>query len=118
MPFLALPVFNCTRSSIVAKSRMFLKFAKFQKVRTERNKRLLLCLLPSADDVQTSPGAGSRCKGTIFFGEMQENGEKIAIFSLEAGDTRILFGAINKEGGDYSDWRRVEMMKAYNEPQG
>ena len=88
---------------------------------------------------------------------MQENGEKIAIFSLEAGDTRmifgtmnkerrglvggkspsteaiaggrllrsleagdtrILFGAINKEGGDYSDWRRVEMMKAYNEPQG
>ena len=73
MPFLALPVFNCTRSSIVAKSRMFLKFAKFQKVRTERNKRLLLCLLPSADDVQTSPGAGSRCKGTIKFADVQEN---------------------------------------------
>ena len=32
-----------------------LKVAKFQDVRTERNKRLLLCLLPSADDVQTSP---------------------------------------------------------------
>ena len=32
-----------------------LKVAKFQGVRTERNKRLLLCLLPSADDVQTSP---------------------------------------------------------------
>ena len=32
-----------------------LKVAKFQDVRTERNKRLLLCPLPSADDVQTSP---------------------------------------------------------------
>ena len=79
-----MPVFNCTRSSIVAKSRMFLKFAKFQKVRTERNKRLLLCLLPSADDVQTSPGAGSRCKGTIKFADVQENTDFFfAIFNLE-----------------------------------
>ena len=37
------------------------------------------------------------CKDTEFLGEMQENGEKIAIFSLEAGDTRMIFGAINKE---------------------
>ena len=29
-----------------------LKVAKFQGVRTERNKRLLLCLLPSAVDVR------------------------------------------------------------------
>ena len=48
-----------------------LKVAKFQDVRTERNKRLLLCLLPSADDVQTSLGAGSRCKGTIKFADVQ-----------------------------------------------
>ena len=32
-----------------------LKVAKFRSVRTERNKRLLICLFPSADDVQTSP---------------------------------------------------------------
>ena len=41
-----------------------LKVAKFQDVRTERNKRLLLCLLPSADDVQTSPAQVHGCKGT------------------------------------------------------
>ena len=61
-----------------------LKVAKFQGVRTERNKRLLLCLLPSADDVQTSPGAGSRCKGTIKFADVQENTDFFfAIFNLE-----------------------------------
>ena len=74
-----------------------LKVAKFQDVRTERNKRLLLCLLPSADDVQTSPGAGSRCKGTIIFGEMQENGEKNRHFQFRGGRSRMIFGAINKE---------------------
>ena len=40
---------------------------------------------------QTSLGAGSRCKGTIIFGEMQENGEKIAIFSLEDAAEPLLF---------------------------
>ena len=91
MPFLALPVFNCTRSSIVAKSRMFLKFAKFQKVRTERNKRLLLCLLPSADDVQTSPGAGSRCKGSEKFWIEQI---KIACFAIFC---RVIFVYIKEK---------------------
>ena len=49
-----------------------LKVAKFQGVRTERNKRLLLCLLPSADDVQTSPAQVHGCKGTLFFRDVQE----------------------------------------------
>jgi hypothetical protein len=36
-----------------------------------------------ADDVQTSPAWNCGCKGTIIFGEMQENGKKIAMSSLE-----------------------------------
>ena len=59
-----------------------LKVAKFQGVRTERNKRLLLCLLPSADDVQTSPGAGSRCKGSEKFADVQENSDFFSLFSV------------------------------------
>ena len=43
----------------------------------------LICLLPSADDVQTSLGAGSRCKGSELFWIEQENSDFFANFSLE-----------------------------------
>ena len=56
------------------------KFSGFHNTKTSANKRLLLCLLPSADDVQTSPGAGSRCKGTIKFADVQEKSHFSAIF--------------------------------------
>ena len=45
-----------------------LKVATFQKVRTKRDKRLLICLLPSADDVQTSPAQVHGAKVQIYFG--------------------------------------------------
>ena len=51
---------------------MFLKFAKFQKVRTERNKRLLNMSATLRRRCQTSLGAGSRCKGSELFWIEQE----------------------------------------------
>ena len=56
------------------------KFSGFQCSKTSANKRLLLCLLPSAADVQTSPGAGSRCKGNQLFWIEQEKSNFEAIF--------------------------------------
>ena len=37
---------------------------------------------PLADDVQTSLGAGSRCKGTIKFANVQENSDFFRYFQF------------------------------------
>ena len=44
------------------------KFSGFLMTKTSANKRLLLCLLPSADDVQTSPAQVHGAKVINYFG--------------------------------------------------
>ena len=48
-----------------------LKLRHFITSEQSVNKRLLICLRPSANDVQTSLGAGSRCKDTTKFADLQ-----------------------------------------------
>ena len=43
------------------------KFSGFREAKTSANKRLLLCLLPSADDVQTSPTLVNGAKVVNYF---------------------------------------------------
>ena len=74
---------------------MFLKFAKFQKVRTERNKRLLNMSATLRRRCQTSLGAGSRCKGTIKFADVQILSRK-SIRSFKSYKVIGLFREIDK----------------------
>ena len=46
------------------------------------NKRLFNMSATPADDVQTSLGAGSRCKGTIKFADVQENSDFFRYFQF------------------------------------
>ena len=46
----------------------YVKFSGFREAKTSANKRLLLCLLPFADDVQTSPAQVHGAKVINYFG--------------------------------------------------
>ena len=77
-----------------------LKVAKFHDVRTERNKRLLICLLPSADDVQTSPAQVHGAKVVIFCEMCKCLRRKLKDYCIIQGFARMRFGANRQRGMD------------------
>ena len=59
----------------------YVKFSGFRSSKTSANKRLLLCLLPSADDVQTSPAQVHGAKVINYFGLSKRSANKNAIYA-------------------------------------
>ena len=59
----------------------YLKFARFQFARTERNKRLLNMSATPADDVQISPAWNCAAKVVNYFGLSKSSANKNAIYA-------------------------------------
>ena len=57
------------------------KFSGFRDTKTSANKRLLLCLLPFAADVQTSPAQVHGAKVVKYFGLSKSGANKNAIYA-------------------------------------
>ena len=83
------------RTSIVAQFRIPFESCEVSR---RQNKALinafLICLLPSADDVQTSPAQVHGAKVQIYFGLSKKNALLLAFFSLEDAASRYCLEVI------------------------